>query len=532
MLKVDIHRIKQEIDNAGHGQKSIIVRQFANQFKVSTGTIYRMLRREYGIQKEINRDPKIPEDIIKRIALLKSRSTSLSNTWRELPTGHCIEILQRQGIHDSENLTVGTVNRRLREAGFRIPTARVRVELDFATQEYQLDFSRSKYFQLKSYDQVNDDWVLKVSGKELHYKDEDARLRTWLVQAKDSYSRLRVARAYAATGESGFLGLQFLNWVFNRDKDGNPMRHVMHILKTDNGAFAKLQESKMAMEALGVEWRMSRPYRKESNGKIESGFKSIWWKFELTLATELGHGNVLPLREYNRLLSEYMILDAQKQHPAIKDTVEAVYRKSIMSIEPRVVDEDILRLACRVERRKVKDRIVSIDNEQYETPDHANGKWILVHKNKLGEMIGRLEEENKKPFILSAWSATKYDQYFQYPHTYSQRMEAESQETIKEPLQGLAKKASRPERRLFMPERSVPVEINSPFVYSESDLEFPSVLSAKIYIGEHLRMVNATYPDYAYVFDDLLNECLYKESIDQVLEVIKQQSTTSMRIAL
>jgi len=224
-INLDLHALREEMDRAGHGQKRAVILRYAKALGVSPDTIYRAMRREFGKRKTKTSHPRrIPDELIDMVADIKLKGMKMGLKERELSTENCIQMLIEQGVEGAEHLTPSTVNRRLVERGFRIRDPKVRVEAKYANQEHQIDFSRSKYFQVTRYDPQRNDYLMRVSGKELHYKKNDRRLRTWLVQLKDSYSRVRILQAYAATGESALMGLEFLNFCYNRPEDDNPLR--------------------------------------------------------------------------------------------------------------------------------------------------------------------------------------------------------------------------------------------------------------------------------------------------------------------
>lgn len=514
-INLDLHALREEMDRAGHGQKRAVILRYAKALGVSPDTIYRAMRREFGKRKTKTSHPRrIPDELIDMVADIKLKGMKMGLKERELSTENCIQMLIEQGVEGAEHLTPSTVNRRLVERGFRIRDPKVRVEAKYANQEHQIDFSRSKYFQVTRYDPQRNDYLMRVSGKELHYKKNDRRLRTWLVQLKDSYSRVRILQAYAATGESALMGLEFLNFCYNRPEDDNPLRYVPDMLKSDSGAFEKKKEVRAALQALQIEPRRSRPYNKDSQGKVESGFRSVWGEFELKLAIKMGSGARIYLSEYNELLMEFCIEDMQKKHPFQDDTREAAYRKSLLIHPPREIDIDLLQVACKVEYRTVPQTLmVQYGGQQYEAPVYAMGKRIRIYRNMLGELMGELQEEDRKPFILQPFRYREIDDFEHRPHsTYRQQRE-----------QAIKQTEQKETKRIFFPPKPEKVQPESPFSNVDQETAiFPNIYTARAYIGAQLRALGATYADYADIFDPLLQEDLSRESIDAVLKEIKK----------
>lgn len=527
MLNINVRHIQEEINAAGRGNKTEIVNRYAAMFGVSRDTIYRELRKEFGKRKTVFRKNTIPEELIKEIAKMKEYGRSIQLDGREVSTELCIELLQEKQFPGADQLTVSTANRRLAKNGYRVRDGIVLVEADHINQEHQLDFTRSKYFQMYRRDQGGD-WILRCSGKELHYKDDDRKLRTWIVGIIDSYSRLAVAKAYPATGESSALGIDFLGFAYTRPEDDNPFRSLPEIFKTDNGAFIKDQSTKALLNALGVNSKTAKPYGHRGIQKIESLWRKIWQRFELPLAIKLGEKSTIRLSEYNELIHEFLICESQKQHPVINDSKIAVYMASLAKYPERIVDADLREVAFRVEERVVRDTLlISLNKQHYQCPDGTQGKRIRVYKNLSGNVVGTLVDEFKKPFILKPHKGyTEYNDFEHRPHnTYRQDIETE----VEREKSASTTLSNGENKRLFMPGKKETVKPETVFeqTINDPDYVFPSAYTAKVYIGKHLPG-NETYETYAFIFDDMLAETLKRSAIDQVLHEINQPQILSM----
>ncbi len=525
-LDIDWGRLDRELEYRGKGARGDLLQQYCNTYGCSKDALYRGLRKHRGKKFTIQRDPQVDAALIDAIAQLKIKGMELGLKERELSTERCIRKLVNQyGVVDAENLSVSTVNRNLRKVGFRIRDPKVRVEMDHANQEHQMDFSRSKYFQLTTWDNEKKDYILKVSGKELHYKDENRRIRTWIVSVKDSYSRIRLARAYGATGESINMGLDFLNWVWNREHDDHPMRHLPERLKTDNGAFAKSKEVIKVMDAYNIELFRSTPGNKDSQGKIESGFHALWNCFELDFAMDLGDGAEVTLSEYNERLFQYCVEESEKQHPFRKFvTREMDYKESIMSHPPREINADVRQYAFQTFERSVDQaRMVWIDNKPYRAPGFAEGKRIRILRNRRGEFIGEMMDEGRESFNLAPYEYTRDGDYEHREHaTYKQKM-ARVVEEIEKGTYDEKDDSWEDIKQSIQP--SVTVEAESPFNNKEI---FGSEREAKLYIADRLP-AGHVYADYAEVFSSLLQGEINKEAIDIVLKQIPIMESETQR---
>jgi hypothetical protein len=537
MLNVNWAEIQEEIDTVEKGYKGAVVNQYASLFNVSKDTVYRELRKRFGRKKTVKREKKISDDLINEIAKMKMYGIKMQLDEREISTEICIELLQEKQFPGAENLTISTVNRRLAEKGFRIRDGIVRLEADYVNQEHQLDFSRSKFFQLFQRDGEN--WLLRISGKELHYKDDDKKLRTWLAGIIDSYSRLAIVQAYPASGESSALGIQFLGFAYTRPKDEHPFRSLPEILKTDNGVFIKDRSTKALLEMLNITSKTAKPYSHRGIQKIESLWKKVWKQFELPLAMKIGHKATIRLSEYNELIHNFMIRQMEKQHPVIKDTRKAVYLSGLTKHPERIVKVDLSEVAFKVVERVVRDTVtIRLNNITYQCPDGTQGKRIKIYKNLAGQVVGCLVDEFKKPFILKQVPGYRtYNDFEHRPHnTY--RQDIATQVDVPTSLNNrgadtehcrIVKTNTKPIRstRLFMPSKKKEIKPETVFDQTKfnENYVFPSKYAARVYIGKSLP-VNETYADYANVFDDMLKEDLSKQSIDEILFEIKRHVLT------
>ena len=409
----DWYAVKRDVDQAPHGQKTAVVEQTADRLGCSTDTVYRRLR---ALEPESQRPgsgrrPSIPDELIEAVADLRARSRLLGLGERTLSYEQCIQILVDEDhpgarehlVTDSGRLATSSVSRRMRQAGYGKAQPYRLIEASFAGEEHQLDWSRSKYFQVDPKLSRDGQFMLRVSGRELHYKESGGRLRSWLITVKDSYSRLRLTRMVTVAGESALVAISFLDWCWRRDPDAHPMRHAPHALKLDNGSTARRREFKQMCAALDIDLKTSTPYNSQSQGKVESSWRSLWQRFELPLATRLGDGGVISLAEYNARLHDHLTtVDADLKHPVLRGSRRAEYERSLIAYPPREVSADALQLACYAEERKVsRARVVQLGGHRWLAPDDVVDERIVIHQNAHGEMIAECLDRPRKPFALT-----------------------------------------------------------------------------------------------------------------------------------
>ena len=530
---IDIAAINSEISAAPKNSKGNIVNRYCQLYGVSRDTIYRMIRTKFGNKKEVKREKKIPSELIHEIAKIKMRGMQIGLSERELATDICIDILIEKQVPGAELLTISTVNRRLKELGFRMRDPIVRVEAEYANQQHQMDFSRSKYFQVMQFDNRRGDYLLKVSGKSLFYKQDDHRLRTWIVGLTDAFSRVSVTKAYAATGESVLIGIEFLNYVFTRDDDGLPLKYLPKILKTDNGAFIKDASVKALLEKLEIESELSEPYKKRGIQKRESGWKMLWQRFELKNAIKMGEGKTIFLQDYNELLHEFMIELLEWNHPVRACTRGHAYLTSLGANPPREISVDLREVIARPFERKVDQTLlISINNQPYECPVSTMDKWVRVYKNLHGEVVGELRDEYSKPLILKAVDGFvnigdfSHRQAATYRQVVETTVNAERKEQRRNPPLHPSQEGT--EKISYLKPRVEKFEPETKFTEAMNEEIFASEFDAKVYIGKMLEKQGKgkSYNDYADVFNEMLSQPdgLKKKYIDELLNYILNEA--------
>lgn len=378
-----MQRIIDEHEAAAHGMKEAVLRQWARRLSpdpehpMSTQTLYRHMRKARGKTKEAPGRPReIPRDGVRAVIRIKERAKAMgrADTEREYPTDLALKDLAATDPRypNATEWSESTVNRIAREElGYRDERRTRRFEAEYATRLYQMDFSRLEYFQLKTYDPEarggEGDYILHLTRNSTAHKTDDHKvLRAWIVSVLDDASRVFISRAFAATGESPELGLEFLRWVFLRDHDEHPLRYPPQALQADKGAFAS-EASTRACEAVGIDPLFNRG--KGSNAKVERTFRTLWTRWEQHLAMRHPEGWTINLTDLNATLFEFSLRRCRKRHPTHRrHTREDVYITSLPG-RARTLDTDLLSHAFNVRERTVtRDGTVSLDNELYITP--------------------------------------------------------------------------------------------------------------------------------------------------------------------
>lgn len=559
---INWNQIAQSINNAAWGQRQAVIMRHCERLGVDRSTLYRYLQRETGVRKKVDRAVVIDPDnrILYKIMDMKLSAEMLHLAGREPDTRWILRELVRMGepgmeqfiVFDEQGdplkdpddggirVKVSTVNRRLNELGYREKQPFKRIESRYANQVHMIDFSRSKYFQLFDYDAERDDYMLVVSGKELHYKKDEHRLRTWIVQYMDDYSRLRKIRAYAETNESAFLGLDHLNYVYN-GFEAHPLHYLpIQWLRCDNGSFRRAKETQTALEALDITMPPQMPEQKGGTAKVENRFRSLWGEFELRLASKLGgSGARLWLSEFNEELELFSLSELEKRHPFRRDMTKGeVYSQSLSdrSIQQRTTDVDVIRMACKVEYRRVDGSLrVGLNNTFYSVPQYVDGiptigKRIAIHINKYNELTGKLIDDlATSTFDLHEWEPAYWGEFEQFKQVHrTTREKAIKSGKVSSPWDGRDRNIhhhARPDTDEieYMKPRTQQVVADSPFIRRASDTGrvFHKALDARQFIGSRVQVLGLVFADVKPYFEQQLSELPITEAslqrtIDQI----------------
>lgn len=514
---MDVQLIEKVLAGIPHGQRRKKVEEIADAMNVHYSTIYRMLAAKNGKQKSIEREILIPQEWIDKVGQIKAGGFTFGDKERELSTERCIRILERTGQIPPGVLTVSSVNRRLRESGFRQKKAARRYEADFANQSQQIDFSRSEYFELIDYDHRAGDYLVMVNARGLSYKNKEGKKqRLWLAQVKDEFSRVRLVRYFAAANEDSLMGLQMLHFAWRREEDEHPLIYVPYYLRTDNGSFAKSGFTKDMLKRLGIEWLPSKVGNKQSMGKVERGWRDLW-QWELEEALVRGDKAVCHLSELNMIVHQEMIRELELPHPTRAGKRGDLYRRSLASVESanRRLPVDLVEMATKVIEKPVPlDCRITIKNVPYSVPEEYAGRVIRIVYNAEGKLIGESMDLERR-FELLPFKAQSFLQYRGVPDTYQERMGKQYRHDLVEGAHEKKAPAKTESGNVaYLPPHEEEIPVQSPFDMGDAS-RFAGVEEARRYIG---RRLGVPYSEVAELFDELLAVSLDRQVIDELLD--------------
>lgn len=517
-----LNEIQREVDGAPHGAKTATLEPWADLLGCSVATLYRHLGRKRKRRKVgCGRRPSIPEHLLEFIWDTKIAAEEIGLANRRLSTRRALANARALELDGADDASVSGINAAIRRLGWDLEPVRQRMEPLHALDVVHLDFSRSKYFQIYAFD--GSDYLLRVDGRQLQYKEEGRAMRSWIVGIIDGHSRLSRLRMYPATGEDATLALQALQQFWTAETE-HPFVHAPRVLWSDRGAAARTKAFTDVMASLDINVHLAQS--KEAQGKIERQFRTLWSDFEVPLALELGHGAHLPLAEYNARLEAWCIEQCGWHHPTQRGTRGELYQKSIRLTLPdgrpvaRTLDADLLGALFFTDYRVVDDtRSITIDRQSYRVPEKIGriyvdrGMRLRVSRYQDGTVVASLvDAPHEEPVVL---------QTRRLGHSHPVARPATGAEIAGERIdirqphgRGLDSRPEAPSRATGTVRRPLtavnlsgdPEQLTPDGPREEANTSRETILTGpelRTYVGRRLAPYRLTYADVADGFDDL-----------------------------
>lgn len=414
-----LYEVRRELDAAPHGAKNAVLARYAVALDVSVATVRRHIRHQHGRAKECaGRGTTIPVGLVDAIWDEKVAAMEMGLQSRELPTRIALDTMRRLGIVGAAQASPSGINAAIKRLGYRRVARVQRMEPAFALDVVHFDFSRSKYFQLHSYDPAarggQGDHVLRVYGRHLGYKEEDKTLRSWIVSIIDGHSRVARARLYPATGEDASFALMALQDFWTPEQAGDlALFHPARELWVDRGSAGRTEAFRESMASVGVEVVVVQS--KEAQGKVERQYRTLWSAFEVALALELGEGATITMGDYNRRLDAFLVQQGAWNHPTMPGTRADAYAASLARVRPDGSPVERLLSGSLVgayydKRTRVVDATgcVAFERNLYLVPERVGTVWIeqgddvRVYRYTDGALYGALAAHpGARPFLLA-----------------------------------------------------------------------------------------------------------------------------------
>jgi hypothetical protein len=266
---------------------------------------------------------------------------------RALTTADAVSLAVQWGRAPLEALEVpvGTYNRLARELDLtKAPRRGRRFEAPYFNYMHQVDASGSEYLYPDRLE--NGEWILKFRPRPMKNKpSSEGRRRLWYWGLAEDYSGCRIARGVVAPGESALDGIEFLKYAWANDPQHAPVRGAPLVLYMDNGVLARHQAMQRFAEDCAVEIRTHEPDRAQATGKVETGWKDLWTRFEaLFLRLPDWKSREISLTELNELLFAHLREVNRRQHRRLQVSKEDAWlasareRGGLVDIEPGAFD--------------------------------------------------------------------------------------------------------------------------------------------------------------------------------------------------
>jgi len=298
------------------GEKNKTLRKWADQLGYSLQTLYRKLG--IGRQRKGGRRIENIEEYVQIVAQIKKKPPENKG---EITTEQAVRIAVKSGIMPKSMAgKASTCDRIMRETGISKKQRRIqRFQAEYANELHHVDASTSDCFYIHRETEDKTDFILRLhAGSKTGYKNKPVpiRLRPWVYGLTDDHSGYHVARYVAAFGETAIDNLQFLEWAWSKNDD-KTLFGLPDQIKGDLGPMMRGPATQDFFERLCIDIDPSIPENKESHGKIERPWRTVWqrfekpffvqpdWrKFEISMS-ELNRQFLIYQQEYNEFTHRY-----------------------------------------------------------------------------------------------------------------------------------------------------------------------------------------------------------------------------------
>ncbi|MGD9163045.1 MAG: hypothetical protein PVG39_31860, partial [Desulfobacteraceae bacterium] len=259
---------------------------------------------------------------------------------------------------------------------------------------------------------------LKLHAGVKGYKNKPVpiRLRTWIYGLVDDYSGFYVGRYIVAYGETAVDNLDFMSWAWSKN-DSKHFYGLPEKLKGDLGPMMRGKDAQDFFTRLGIEIDPSNPENKESHGKIERPWRTVWQRFEKTFFAQTDWKKYeITLSELNRQFVIFQEGYNSKPHPYEKNISRLQAWKQIINRGGAVAlpEKALSTVAKRLERNVGTDGCFTINNKLYEVKGLHDAK-VFVYMGVFDDKIVvedkstglKYEVEDFKPNPVGIYTAHK-----------------------------------------------------------------------------------------------------------------------------
>ena len=341
----------EEYERAPHGQKQMVLAGRLGLLGISEGTFFRWRsrwgRRDYDRKTPTTRGlVKEPERLQWTQEIMRLKHSPVKGV-RALTTEDAVSLAVQWGRVPVEAAAVpaGTYNRLARQLRFdKSPRRGVRWEAPYFNFLHQVDASGSEYFYPARLD--GGEWILKLRPRPMKNKPTpEGRKKLWYWGLAEDFSGCRIARMVVAAGESALDGLEFLRFAWGNDPAHAPVRGIPLILYMDNGVLARHHAVQRCAADWGINIRTHEPGRAQATGKVETGWKDFWRRFEgLFMRLPDWQTREISLSELQKELQWFIRGSNQRDHRQLPGSKEEAWlasvreRGGLVDIDPAAFD--------------------------------------------------------------------------------------------------------------------------------------------------------------------------------------------------
>lgn len=402
-------QIMAELDDLEHGNKSELVKQYADFYGTSEATVYRRVSKlRSRIAPDSGRKTRsdagvgrtVKSDTILEIRKLQLRTADPTRRDAMAPAESIIAMAEANGLIPEGSLSVSTYNRRLREELYSAPDPRIRFEPGHVNQIHYVDGSGSRYLQvIRQLD--NGDFLIGVHDPDpakAHTAEYKGRKGLWLMGIVEGHSRCRYIRYFASLGENTADTQYFLQEAWKPNL-AIPFGGLPDILQSDMSVFArnKMIQQFFAQDFINVAHSKTMPYKKEGQGKIENVWKTFKQSFEQPFLAMRESRETFLLSELNDMVTNWLISQNAKAHPVYGRPKAEIWREAMARQALRLPPEDFESLPFTYEERTLN-AYADFQLPRFRNTEH--GGWyhvdsilarrrVLVFMNLKGDVIVR-----------------------------------------------------------------------------------------------------------------------------------------------
>ncbi|MDD5107598.1 MAG: hypothetical protein PHC49_18540 [Desulfuromonadaceae bacterium] len=498
--------------DAPRNHKTAIVEKWATICDVSVHTIYRALpsnrQRKKGARKRAD-----IETVARAIAVIKNSPPDHRGV---ISTEDAIKIalINSKIPADYADVHHSSIDRVIRDLGLNSKRRRVeRFQAEYPNEMHHVDASSSNCFYI-SKALPDGDFLLRLHRGNKDYKNKPIPvdgLRPWIYGMTDDNSGCHCCRYVAAKGEQATHNMEFLAWAWWQQPDkcfwgvpSHPSADKRGKIKGDHGPMMESPIAKDFFERCTVEIDPSAVLNKETHGKIERPWRTLWQKFELPFfAMSDWKKFEITMSELNSQLINYSIDYNEMPHRyERKLSRRQMWERISLHGGVVILPDDALETIAKSDTKRLvnQEGVFWMDNKPYEVKG-LHDAWVKVIIGVFDKKMVVQDLADGKTYEVAGFVPNKLGEYKLNPETGQQQMrkEAANMDGITIPIYSAEGRAAlaapapaEPRKVLKMPTRVKetlqlhnPLNIDSYHTIDEALREFQTL--AGFFLAQDLR---------------------------------------------